>query len=1004
MKLLYELKRVKYRDLSIYIHPNIPYYFIPNNAGDKFLQNILKNKDIYSSLKILNLSLSKSAIAVENFLNYIKERLNSNNKVYKGRKNYINFDFPKEVWFHITNRCNLNCSHCLFSETLNNNKELDKDFIINLVKELNYKGTNIFIFTGGEPLLHKDFPEIIKFILKNNSLNKIAILTNGLLIEEFYNKIKNFADFERIHFQISCEGTDDKFFNIRKFPYKKFQEIINFLLEKNINFALAIDIFSDNFEYSDFKKLIDIGVKNFHFFYHIPYGNGKNYKIDLDFLIEKLIEFYKLAKVKEINIDNFYSLETQIFTYPSIKHDLTSSCIESIAIGADYNVYPTAATVYQDKLVCGNLKKDSIFNIWKYCELINKIRNTSVIDFPHLKDDEFKFFHGGGDLDLSFFYSKKIYGYDPFIKLYNEIFKFLIYENAAKFKNQKEYPEIIFEQGDKIKDCGKKGEVFLTHSNCLLTFATKKGIEPVQNFYKNAAIEENRDILNPFLDNLKSSDIPEENLNKSYGCGSPVNFAHIKSGDFVLDIGSGSGVETLLASNIVGDNGLVVGIDMLDEMLKLSNNAKKSKNKKNLYYIKSFIENIPFKDNSFDVVISNCVINLSNEKRNVFSEIFRILKEGGRFVISDVISEQELPIDFLLDDKLKGECLSGSFTEDRLFNMLKSLGFKNIKVISRVLYRIERGFRFFSLTFSAEKPKNLEMLIYYPGEFSAIVTDDYQILQKGKIIKAKDIADEDIFILDNDKATVKNVEMISCCNVAPEIHHETGCLLCGEPLVYSQIPIEKKCEICGKTFSTNSYCAQGHFICDNCHQKPPLILMNKYFFESEEKDLIKLFVNIKEKAKFPMHGPEYHAMVPGVILKCFQNNGGNISDMEIKMGIERGKKIPGGSCGFMGTCGVGTGVGIAVSVIIKSTPLKKDERSIVLKINSELLNKFAKYNGARCCQRESITALKYFSKISKEITGIHIPADFNYTCTQSLLNKDCIGKRCFLYNRKIKGR
>ncbi len=989
------LKKIKIKDLSLFIDPDIPYYFVPNKVGSIFLENYLKTNDFYYTLKSLSLNPSKAVISAENFLNYIEGKFKK--KEYLGRKKYFNYNYPKEVWIHITNKCNLNCSHCLFSKSLNTKKEIDKNFLLKLIKNLNELGTNIFIFTGGEPLLYKHFPDIIKFILKSNPLNKIGILTNGLLIENFYKKIEKYLDPDRVHFQISCEGTGDNFFKIRKYQFKQFIKIIEFLLNKNLNFTVAIDIFAENFECSDFKKLVEIGIKNFHFFYHIPYGNGKNYKIDIDLLISKFKQFYKLAKDKNVNIDNIYTLETQIFTYPQIKHDLTSACIESIAIGADYKVYPTAATIYQNKLICGDLNRNSIFDIWEKSELISQIRNFSVKDFPNLEKDEFKYFHGGGDLDLSFFYSGKIFGSDPFIKLYNEIFKFLIYENAIKFNSDRNFPEIIFEQGDKIKDCGKKGEVFLTHSNCLLTFATKNGIESVQSFYKNAALEENKEILNPFINNLNKNNIPEENLQKSYGCGSPVNFAEIKPGDRVLDIGSGSGVETLIASEVVKEQGIVIGIDMLDEMLKLSNNAKKSKNKKNLYYIKSFIENIPFKDNSFDKVLSNCVINLSNEKRKVFSEIYRILKPGGKFIISDIISEKNLPISFLQDDRLKGECLSGSLTERRLFNMLKTLNFKNIKVISRVLYKREKNFRFFSLTFTGEKPQNKKILIYYPGEFSTIITDDYQIIKKGEILETKDILDQNIFILDKDKATVKNIEMDSCCNISPELKHETGCLLCGEPLIYIQNSIEKKCEICGRIFSTNSYCLKGHFICDNCHQETPLILMNKYLFNTKEVDLIKLFITIKKQAKFPMHGPEYHSLVPGIILKCYQNNGGKISDNEIKMGIDRGRKIPGGSCGFMGICGVSTGVSIACSIIIKSTPLKGKERSIVLKINSELLKKYSKFNSGRCCQREAITGLKYFSKISKEITGIHIPADFKYICEQHSLNKECVGKKCFLY-------
>jgi hypothetical protein len=147
----------------------------------------------------------------------------------------------------------------------------------------------------------------------------------------------------------------------------------------------------------------------------------------------------------------------------------------------------------------------------------------------------------------------------------------------------------------------------------------------------------------------------------------------------------------------------------------------------------------------------------------------------------------------------------------------------------------------------------------------------------------------------------------------------------------------------------------------------------------------------------------YHllSLIPGVILTCFRNNGGKISDLEIKMAIERGKKIPGGSCAYMGVCGVTVGVSIALSVILKASPLKRDERTVVLKVASELNKKIAEYNAARCCQRESITGLRYFSKISKDLISIYIPADSPFKCNQYTLNKTCIGKRCPYHPKNI---
>ena len=984
--------RILYKDIVIYIEPDIPYWFVPNKAGDEFFKEFLKTEDIYSAIKKIDLPLSSSAISAENFLNHIKNFCSNYSKEYSGRINYIDFSYPKEAWFHITNRCNLNCAHCLFSEFLNNNLEMDSKFLIKIIDELNSLGTNVFVFTGGEPLIYPDLDKVLKYILEKSENNKIAILTNGLFIEKFYEKIKD-LDLKRIHFQISCEGIFENYEKVRKVSFKKFLNAIRFLQKKNLNFTIGIDLIDENIE-----KVIDFflenGVKFFHFFYHIPYGNGKKLKIlDIDLIAEKLIRLKDKCDKVGAEIDNFTSLEAQIFTYCGVKHDLTSAGIELIAISPDMKVYPTAATVFQDNLCCGDLKKDSFISIWNNSKILNELRKKSVIEIPELSNSPFKFIHGGGDFDLSYFYDD----IDPFIPLYEEIIKFLIYENVKKLNiPERKIPEIILEAGDILKDCGKKGEVFLNHSNCLLSMVSDNGIEIVQNFYKKAATEGNEDILNPFIGNLKIKDVPDENLLKSFGCGSPVIFANLEKGDKILDIGCGSGVETLIASDEVGVNGTVVGIDMLDEMLNLANKAKKEKKKENLFYIKGFIDKLPFKDESFDVIISNCVINLSDFKKIVFKEIYRILKFNGRIVISDVVSEKNLPSTFMQDEKLKGECLSGALTEEKLIETLRILNFKNIKILSRTFYRKVEDFKFFSITFSAEKIKCEKKYVYFPGPSIYYVDENFNLVKTGEINEIESVSeDTPLFIFDETKENVINKEMYSCCAIPQE--NKTGCLICGEELVYFNFEKERTCFMCGKKFLSNAECKNGHFICDECHSNQPVFKLINYLENCDKKDLIEIFYEAKNYAKFPMHGPEYHALVPGVILTSFKNNGGNISFNEIKSAILRGKKVPGGSCGFNGVCGVVTGIGIALSAIIKSTPLKAKERKITQSFCAKVLDKISKLEAARCCQRETYIGLKLFSENSEWLTGINLPADFKFSCSQSIKNPHCIKEKCPLF-------
>jgi len=184
------------------------------------------------------------------------------------------------------------------------------------------------------------------------------------------------------------------------------------------------------------------------------------------------------------------------------------------------------------------------------------------------------------------------------------------------------------------------------------------------------------------------STVPEV-ANLGLGCGNPVALASLKEGETVLDLGSGPGLDCFLAADKVGKNGKVIGIDMTPEMLeKARSNAEKG-NYSNVEFRLGEIENLPVADNSVDVVISNCVINLSPDKRSVFRETFRVLKPGGRIMVSDVVLSKELP-DFIKDsvDAYVG-CISGAITRDEYLKTIADAGFKNAGIVSETSIPVE---------------------------------------------------------------------------------------------------------------------------------------------------------------------------------------------------------------------------------------------------------------------------------------------------------------------------
>ncbi len=180
-----------------------------------------------------------------------------------------------------------------------------------------------------------------------------------------------------------------------------------------------------------------------------------------------------------------------------------------------------------------------------------------------------------------------------------------------------------------------------------------------------------------------------EGANLGLGCGNPVALATLREGETVLDLGSGAGVDCFLAAERVGKNGKVIGIDMTPEMIKKARENARKGNYGNVEFRLGEIENLPVDDDSVDVVISNCVINLSPDKSKVFLEAFRVLKQGGRLMISDIVLLKELP-DFIKDSiEAYVGCVSGATIKNEYIETIKAAGFQEVKIISETSFPIE---------------------------------------------------------------------------------------------------------------------------------------------------------------------------------------------------------------------------------------------------------------------------------------------------------------------------
>lgn len=997
-----EWKRFEWEDISIYFHKNEADWFVPNKMGDDILRGMAGGRDYESFIS-------------QRFIKRLPQEIS---RPYSGRSEHLSGNELKEIWFHLTNRCNLSCTHCLFSSSPKETDELNAEKLLKIAAEGHDMGCRVFALTGGEPLIHDEIKQIVDGLLHLDN-SHVVILTNGMNIIEMMPGSS--YDPGRFHLQISVDGLGERHDMIRgKGTFEKLNKNLKWLKKNRIPFTLSMSVNSENI--ADMPGIIDFavssGAANVHFMWYFIRGRGKSdWFTPAEDIYPYLVKSAEKAEKACISIDNIEALKTQIFTPRGTIHDGTTSGWESLAVGPDAMIYPSPALVGQSELV--SEMSGGLGACLTNSPVLEKIRSCTIADL----NSDLRFFTGGGDMDHSYARKKTFMGDDPYEPLYRKMMMWLIAREASG-SPENNFPAMRLRMGERLESCGAHGRVALIHSNCLLAAAGENSITTVKSFYTEAADKKNRDILNPVsYDNELMNHIPEEFRFRGYGCGSPVLDADIKEGEIVVDLGSGRGIECFIAAKITGGSGNIVGIDMLDPMLKQANKALKSIEQnlgyKNITFKKGYLEDIPLKDNSVDVVISNCVMNLSVNKRKAYSEILRILRPGGRLVISDVVCETEPDPVIRNDETLRGECIAGALTQSNLMGLLEETGFEGILLNKRFPYRNVMNHPFYSLTYTAKKPdpgNNIKTI--YRGPASGILLKDGTVLLPGHRAEVPEsyaeIFNEQIFLPD-ESGNIINIEAenaCDCCTV-PENNmsegtllqdlrltppkQKSGCMVCGEALTYFTSEKDHECAYCGKIFSVNALCKKGHYVCDACHGKDGFQVIENICMNSPETDMVKLLEKIRSHPSIPIHGPEHHAMVPAIIVTTYINLGGNVPRSAISTAIKRGGSVAGGHCGFMGACGGALGAGTALSILLDGNPLKGDVRQLSQTVTKEVLTEIIKYDGARCCQRDSWIALKKMAELSEKYLPITLKANHELKCNQKKFNKDCLGKKCPLF-------
>ena len=228
------------------------------------------------------------------------------------------------------------------------------------------------------------------------------------------------------------------------------------------------------------------------------------------------------------------------------------------------------------------------------------------------------------------------------------------------------------------------------------------------------------------------------------------------------------------------------------------------------------------------------------------------------------------------------------------------------------------------------------------------------------------------------------------------VDHKTGCLICGEELVYTKEPDTLECFYCRQVYDSNAKCKNGHYVCDGCHSSPAVDLIENYCITSKSEDPLELALTLMRSPNVKMHGPEHHFLVPAVLLAAYYNIKKDYKEKatKIRMAKKRSSQILGGFCGFYGDCGAAVGTGIFVSLITDATPLSVTDWKLANLVTAKSLLTIAEHGGPRCCKRNTFLAILKATDFVKENFGVTFKLNKELKCEFYPLNNECLQQKC----------
>ena len=679
---------------------------------------------------------------------------------YTGRAERLAPWSLRELWLHTNDSCNLSCTHCLVSSGPTGSAGLPTDALLAVIDEAKSLGVERVFFTGGEPFLRKDLPVLVERVTRQHGL-ELIILTNATLFEHpAYRAMLEPMDRQKVRFQVSIDGANAEANDGLRGPGTFERARAGLYRLSGMGFQTSLTVVPHRSNLAGLPRLPalakQLGAQSIHLMW--PHKRGRGVDLLAGFPgVEELLEVTRAvkdtARVEGISLDNQESLKQRANAVPGVKHDLGMAGVESLCLGPDGVWYPSAATAGDPALALGPLGK-SLLEVWKRAPLSAQLRQATLMANARARSEPLRFITGGGDLEHAWFWSGSLLGDDPWAPLITALTRDEM-EALARVGRARVNPAtaagaplVFHAMGEGALACGDEvpGAVRTLHSNCVLAFDVDRPRALMRAYYGAAAVQPRADLCCPVRPSAEDlAHIPKDVVDRFYGCGSPVQDAALKRGETHLDLGSGAGIDVFIAARHVGPTGRSIGVDMTDAMLAVARENQPVVANTLGFDVTSFhkglLEEVPLPDSHVDCVTSNCVVNLSPDKRAVFGEIFRVLRDHGRLVLADIVADQAVPPSLRVNPELWGECLSGALTEAELLAELERTGFHGIEVLARTFWREVEGCTFSSVTVRAYKSEPraahqpADHRAVYRGPWKSVTDEQGQLYRRNEPVE-----------------------------------------------------------------------------------------------------------------------------------------------------------------------------------------------------------------------------------------------------------------------------